>query len=42
MAGDLADGENGDVSLIASDLVSHIGEAIQELTGRRRIANQST
>jgi hydroxyethylthiazole kinase-like uncharacterized protein yjeF len=41
MAGDLADAES-DVSLMASDLVAHIGDAIQELTGRRRVANQST
>jgi NAD(P)H-hydrate epimerase len=40
MAGDLADGDNGDVSLIASDLIAHIGDAVQELTGRRRVANQ--
>ena len=42
MAGDLADAERGDVSLVASDLVAEIGAAIQELTGRRRVANQST
>jgi len=41
MAGDLADGDNGDVSLIASDLIAHIGDAVQELTGRRRVVNQS-
>src|SRR6266513_6125751 len=33
MAGDLADAENGDVALIAGDLVAHIGDAVQELTG---------
>ncbi len=40
MAGDLADAERGDVSLVASDLVDHIGDAVQEITGRRQ--NQST
>jgi hydroxyethylthiazole kinase-like uncharacterized protein yjeF len=40
MAGDFADGERGDVSLIASDVVSHIGEAVQEIIGRRRVENQ--
>ena len=40
MAGDLADADEGDVALIASDLAAHIGDAIQELTGRRRVGNQ--
>jgi hypothetical protein len=42
MAGDLADADEGDVALIASDLVAHIGDAIQELTARRRVVNPST
>src|SRR5215831_579736 len=41
MAGDLADADEGDVSLVASDLAAHIGDAIQELTARRRIVNQT-
>ncbi|PYR47861.1 MAG: NAD(P)H-hydrate dehydratase [Acidobacteria bacterium] len=40
MAGDLAEADEGDVSLIAGDLVAHIGDAIQELTARRRVVNQ--
>ncbi len=36
MAGDLAESALGEVSLTASDVVSHIGSAILELTGRRR------
>ena len=40
MAGDLADADEGDVSLVASDLVAHIGDAVQELTARRRVVNQ--
>jgi NAD(P)H-hydrate epimerase len=35
-AGDLAESEEGEVSLIANDLVSHIGDAILELTTRRK------
>ena len=41
MAGDLADADEGDVSLIASDLVAHLGDAVQELTARRRVVNQT-
>jgi NAD(P)H-hydrate repair Nnr-like enzyme with NAD(P)H-hydrate dehydratase domain len=41
MAGDLADADEGDVSLIASDLIAHIGDAVQEITGRRRVVNQN-
>src|SRR5499427_328181 len=40
MAGDLADAHAGDLSLIASDLVSHIGTAVHELTASRSAANQ--
>jgi len=42
MAGDLADAEEGDVSLIAGDLVARIGDAVQEITGRRRVVNQNS
>jgi NAD(P)H-hydrate epimerase len=35
MAGDFADGEGGEASLIASDVVAHIGDALQEISGRR-------
>jgi NAD(P)H-hydrate epimerase len=35
-AGDLAEGEEGEVSLIATDLVAHMGEAIIQLTTRRK------
>src|SRR5436853_1281858 len=41
MAGDLADADEGEVALIASDLVAHLGDAVQELTGRRRVVNQN-
>ena len=42
MAGDLADADEGDVALTASDLVAHIGDAVQELTARRRVAQQNS
>ena len=35
-AGDLAESEEGEVSLIATDLVAHIGDAIVELTTKRK------
>jgi len=35
-AGDLAEDDEGEVSLIANDVVSHIGDAILELTTRRK------
>ncbi len=40
MAGDLADADESDVSLVASDVAAHVGDAIQELTARRRVVNQ--
>ena len=39
MAGDLADADESDVALLASDLIGHLGDAVQELTGRRRVVN---
>jgi NAD(P)H-hydrate epimerase len=41
MAGDLANAHAGDMSLIAGDLVAHIGPAVQELTASRP-ASQAT
>ncbi len=37
-AGELADADNGEVSMTAGDLVDHIGDAVLELTARRRVA----
>ncbi len=37
-AGELADADEGEVSMTAGDLAAHIGDAILELTARRRIA----
>lgn len=41
LAGELADADNGEVSMTAGDLVDHIGDAILELTARRRVATKS-
>jgi NAD(P)H-hydrate epimerase len=35
-AGDLAEADEGEVSLIAGDVASRIGDALLELTARRR------
>jgi NAD(P)H-hydrate epimerase len=40
-AGELADADNGEVSMTAGDLVDHIGDAILEVTARRRVANKA-
>jgi ADP-dependent NAD(P)H-hydrate dehydratase / NAD(P)H-hydrate epimerase len=37
-AGELADADSGEVSMTAGDLVEHIGDAILEVTARRRVA----
>jgi NAD(P)H-hydrate epimerase len=39
-AGELADADEGEVSMTAGDLAEHIGDAILELTARRRVAAQ--
>jgi hydroxyethylthiazole kinase-like uncharacterized protein yjeF len=36
-AGDLAEADEGDVALIASDVANHLGDAILELTARRKV-----
>lgn len=40
-AGELADADEGEVSMTAGDLVNHIGDAILELTARRRVVQKS-
>jgi ADP-dependent NAD(P)H-hydrate dehydratase / NAD(P)H-hydrate epimerase len=40
-AGELADADNGEVSMTAGDLVDHIGDAILEVTARRRIPKKA-
>ena len=41
MAGDLAEAEEGEASLIASDIAACLGDAILELTGRRQPKRES-
>jgi hydroxyethylthiazole kinase-like uncharacterized protein yjeF len=40
-AGDLAEADEGDVSLIAGDMASRLGDAVLELTARRRRKTES-
>jgi NAD(P)H-hydrate epimerase len=42
MAGDLAEADDGEVAMIASDLAAHIGDAIMELTARRKVVEKSS
>jgi NAD(P)H-hydrate epimerase len=41
MAGDLAEAHEGEVSLIASDVLAHLGDALGELSGRRKAETAS-
>ena len=40
MAGDLAKADEGEVSMTAGDLAAHIGDAVMELTARRKIVEK--
>lgn len=42
MAGDLAEADEGEVSMTASDLAGHIGDAVMELTARRKVVEKSS
>jgi len=39
-AGELADADTGEVSMTAVDLAEHIGDAVLELTARRRVVSR--
>ncbi len=41
MAGDLAEADEGDVAMTSADLAAHIGAAVLEITGRRRVVNRT-
>src|SRR4029079_4249466 len=41
MAGDLAEADEGDVALTAMDVVGHLGDAMLELTARRKVVDRS-
>src|SRR5207248_10688013 len=40
MAGDLADADEGEVAMTSADLAGHIGDAILELTARRKVVDK--
>ena len=37
MAGDLAEADEGEVAMTSTDLVDHLGDAMMELTVRRKV-----
>jgi NAD(P)H-hydrate epimerase len=41
-AGDLAEADEGEVALVAGDLASRLGDAVMELTARRRVKRTAT
>lgn len=41
LAGDLAEADEGEVALVAGDLLTHLGDALLELTARRKVEPQS-
>ena len=41
LAGDLAEADEGEVSMTAADLAAHIGDAILELTARRKVVEKN-
>jgi hydroxyethylthiazole kinase-like uncharacterized protein yjeF len=38
LAGDLAEADEGEIAMTASDLAGHLGDAVLELTARRKVA----
>ena len=42
MAGDLAEADEGEVAMTAGDLVAHLGDAVMELTARRKVVERSS
>ena len=41
-AGDLAEADEGDVALIAGDIAARLGDAVLELTARRKRTQKNT
>jgi len=41
MAGDLAEADEGEVSMTASDVAGHLGDAMLELTARRKVVERN-
>ena len=40
MAGDLAEADEGEVAMTAADVLAHLGDAILELTARKKIVRK--
>jgi hydroxyethylthiazole kinase-like uncharacterized protein yjeF len=41
MAGDLAEADDGEVAMTSADLAAHLGDAVLELTARRKVVEKS-
>jgi ADP-dependent NAD(P)H-hydrate dehydratase / NAD(P)H-hydrate epimerase len=41
MAGDLAEADEGEVAMTAADVAGHLGDAVMELTARRKVVERS-
>src|SRR4029453_10812405 len=41
MAGDLAEADEGEVAMTSADVAGHLGDAIMELTARRKVVNRN-
>jgi ADP-dependent NAD(P)H-hydrate dehydratase / NAD(P)H-hydrate epimerase len=41
MAGDLAEADEGEIAMTAGDLAAHLGDAVMELTARRKVVEKS-
>jgi NAD(P)H-hydrate epimerase len=42
MAGDLAEADEGEVAMTAADLAGHLGDAVLELTARRKVVDKNS
>jgi NAD(P)H-hydrate epimerase len=41
LAGDLAEADEGEVAMTSTDVAGHVGDAILDLTARRRVVDRS-
>ena len=41
LAGDLAEADEGEVSMTSADLAAHIGDAVLDLSARRKVVEKS-
>jgi hypothetical protein len=41
MAGDLAEADEGEVAMTSADVAGHLGDAILELTARRKVVERN-